>query len=205
MTSQSLKGKKLYIIRHGNTFDAGDVVTRVGGRTDLRLSNSGKEQAKALGEHFAEKGITFDQMLAGPLVRTRETASLIASRLGQAITIEIEEGLREIDYGPDENQPEDTVVARVGQAALDLWEEEAIPAEDWLVDVNGLIDFWLALFRYWQESETTLAVVTSNGIARFALKAAEAKGQSLKLKTGSYGVLSLKDGKIDVEGWNIRP
>ena len=39
----------IYIVRHGNTFDKGDVVTRVGARTDLPLSRSGFAQAEALG------------------------------------------------------------------------------------------------------------------------------------------------------------
>ncbi|MEL6754250.1 MAG: histidine phosphatase family protein, partial [Pseudomonadota bacterium] len=43
----------LYIVRHGNTFDTGDTVLRVGGRTDLPLSTSGEMQATALGIHFA--------------------------------------------------------------------------------------------------------------------------------------------------------
>ncbi|HAO37083.1 MAG TPA: histidine phosphatase family protein, partial [Hyphomonas sp.] len=36
---------RLIIVRHGNTFDKGDTVTRVGGRTDLPLSASGLAQA----------------------------------------------------------------------------------------------------------------------------------------------------------------
>ena len=42
----------IYIVRHGNTFDKGDVVTRVGARTDLGLSSSGQTQAEALAIHF---------------------------------------------------------------------------------------------------------------------------------------------------------
>ena len=44
---------RLFVVRHGNTFDTGDVVTRVGGRTDLPLSKSGKAQAEKLAAHFA--------------------------------------------------------------------------------------------------------------------------------------------------------
>ena len=38
---------RVYIVRHGNTFDRGDVILRVGGRTDIPLSTSGIDQAKA--------------------------------------------------------------------------------------------------------------------------------------------------------------
>ena len=40
---------KLFVARHSNTFDKGDEVLRVGKRTDLPLSSSGRLQAKQLG------------------------------------------------------------------------------------------------------------------------------------------------------------
>ena len=196
---------ELYIIRHGNTFEKGDVVTRVGGRTDLRLSPSGQVQAKALGEHFATQGARFHRLLAGPLIRTRETASLVGSRLGYPISIEIEEGLREIDYGPDENRPEEEVVARIGEAALAAWENEATPPPGWKVDAAGLEDFWRALVSHWLESNETWAVVTSNGIARFALTALGETSSRLKLRTGAYGVISHENDKLTLASWDLRP
>ena len=41
----------LIIARHGNTFDKGDIPTRVGARTDLPLVEKGRAQAKALVAH----------------------------------------------------------------------------------------------------------------------------------------------------------
>lgn len=195
----------LYIIRHGNTFEPGDIVTRVGGRTDLRLSPSGQVQAKALGEHFAQEGILFSRFMAGPLIRTRETASLIGARLGQPLGIEIEEGLREIDYGVDENRPEDEVIARIGHEALDLWEKKAIPPEGWKVDAEGLTRFWQGMIAHWAEMGGNWGVVTSNGVARFAPIALGVNKGDLKLKTGAYGIIRLKDGAPEVAAWNIRP
>jgi len=52
--------RQLFIVRHGNTFDPGDTVTRVGARTDLPLSSSGRAQADALARHFA--GMSFAQI-----------------------------------------------------------------------------------------------------------------------------------------------
>ena len=48
--------RKVYIVRHGNTFDKGDVVTRVGARTDLPLSSSGQTQAEQLAAYFHVAG-----------------------------------------------------------------------------------------------------------------------------------------------------
>ncbi|OZB12451.1 MAG: histidine phosphatase family protein, partial [Rhodobacterales bacterium 34-62-10] len=66
---------RLFIVRHGNTFDKGDTVTRVGARTDLPLSVSGREQAQKLAAHFA--GTRFSAALCSPLSRTRQTARAI--------------------------------------------------------------------------------------------------------------------------------
>ncbi|HBU32950.1 MAG TPA: histidine phosphatase family protein, partial [Hyphomonas sp.] len=63
---------RLIIVRHGNTFDKGDTVTRVGGRTDLPLSASGLAQADALANHFADT--RFVAAFCSPLMRTRQTA-----------------------------------------------------------------------------------------------------------------------------------
>ena len=123
---------RLIIVRHGNTFDTGDVVTRVGGRTDLPLSTSGRAQVEALGRHFA--ATTFATARSGPLKRTRETASAILAAHANPPDLITDLFLREIDYGPDENRPEDEVIARIGQPALDAWERNGIVPNGWRVD-----------------------------------------------------------------------
>ena len=68
----------IYIVRHGNTFDKGDVVTRVGARTDLPLSSSGRAQAEKLAAHFREVAPQgFSAAYCSPLQRTRQTAETI--------------------------------------------------------------------------------------------------------------------------------
>ena len=103
---------RLVIARHGNTFAPGDIVTRVGGRTDLPLVASGRAQGEALGRHFAALGISFAAAFCSPLARTRQSAELILAQTGNDIEPASEAFLTEIDYGPDENRPEDEVRAR---------------------------------------------------------------------------------------------
>jgi len=45
---------RIVICRHGNTFDKGEIVTRVGARTDLPLSTSGRTQAKILAKELSD-------------------------------------------------------------------------------------------------------------------------------------------------------
>jgi broad specificity phosphatase PhoE len=193
----------LYIVRHGNTFDKGDVVTRVGGRTDLPLSSSGQTQARALGEHL--KDVRFATARSGPLKRTRETAAAILAAQAEAPDLTTELFLREIDYGPDENRPEDVVLARIGKAALEAWERDSIPPPGWRVDPAALVGNWQEMFSELAEEEGAHLIVTSNGIARFALAAAGETRADAKLATGAYGIVELSEGRISVASWNMRP
>ena len=199
----------LYIVRHGNTFEAGDVVTRVGGRTDLKLSPSGEAQAHALAQHFVDSYVAFASARSGPLKRTRRTAEVIlAAQIGAQIAapeLTTDLFLREIDYGPDENRPEAEVIARIGAAALAAWEHEAIPPADWRVDPAAVIGNWQETFAELRAAEGAHLIVTSNGIARFALLAAGAARAESKLATGAYGVIELGASDETIKGWNIRP
>ncbi len=202
-------GVDVYIVRHGNTFDPGDVVTRVGGRTDLDLSASGRQQADVLAEHFKVGDVVFDLAYCSPLKRTRQTAQAILS--SQRIkAVQTEPFLTEIDYGPDENRPEAEVVSRIGEDALADWEAKATPPPGWLVDPEKLTADWLEFFARFDEPSgkaDTVLVVTSNGIARFALSALgfEKNVASIKLSTGAYGHFCLRGNRADMLAWNVKP
>lgn len=193
---------RVFIVRHGNTFDKGDLVTRVGGRTDLPLSVSGRTQAQALARHFAST--TFTTARSGPLKRTRETArAILAAQAGPPDLI-TDLFLREIDYGPDENRPEDEVLARIGKAALAAWEDDGVPPPGWRVDPAAVTGNWQALFSKLRDAPGEHLIVTSNGIARFALAAAEARRPDAKLATAAYGVIELSPDPAVIH-WNLRP
>lgn len=204
---------RVFVVRHGNTFDKGDTVTRVGARTDLDLSPSGQAQADALARHFEAEGIVFSRALSSPLKRTVQTAEAILARQNAGVALEHAEFLREIDYGPDENQPEPDVVARIGQAALDAWETAAIVPPGWTVDPDQLTAAWRGCFAELsiQSRGRDVLTVTSNGIARFALLLAQLgdrdeTGQGLKLKTGAYGVFECGEaGDVSLRDWDVRP
>ena len=198
---------RLFVVRHGNTFDAGDVVTRVGGRSDLSLSSSGRKQAEALAAHFAET--RFTAALASPLERTRATARAILGTRTDAPALLIRSFLREIDYGPDENQPEETVVARLGDAALQAWDEDGTPPPGWLVDPEAIRAGWAALLKDigTLADEANILVVTSNGTARFLPDVVDAAPDGLdrKLKTGAWGEIVVDRKSNVIADWNRRP
>lgn len=205
--------RTVYIVRHGNTFDPGDVVTRVGARTDLPLSSSGQTQAEQLAAYFMlREPEGFIAAYCSPLQRTQQTAETILAAQDDALPPLDEEFLREIDYGPDENRPEDEVVARICEDALKAWEEDAVAPPGWGVDPDSIIQSWRDFFgeiaALPSSDPRPALVVTSNGIARFVLKAAlvpNDAGFPMKLKTAAFGVVCVDDsGGASVTNWNVR-
>jgi broad specificity phosphatase PhoE len=199
------------IVRHGNTFAADEAPRRIGARTDLPLTTAGREQARALGTHFAEKGWHFARALVSPLSRTRETARLILDHQAAAPMLEVREWLREIDHGPDEDQPEAAVLGRIGRDALTAWDERAEAPPGWTVDADGRKAAWRELFSAPPQAGPTL-IVTSNGAARFALLSDPALAPalpglaSLKLPTGAFGMIDREhDGTLRICTWGGRP
>ncbi|WP_225830812.1 bifunctional RNase H/acid phosphatase [Streptomyces sp. NK08204] len=86
----------LVLLRHGETPLTPQKRFSGSGGTNPSLSDAGREQAHRVAETLARRG-TIQAVLASPLARTRETAAIVAARLG--LDVAIEEGLRETDFG----------------------------------------------------------------------------------------------------------
>lgn len=202
----------LIIARHGNTFNPGETPRRVGARTDLPLTESGRAQAIKLGQHLKAQGIIPAAAFSSEQQRTRETATLALAQINAGIVLQPMGIFNELDYGPDEDLPEDDVIKRLGRAALDAWDEHATPPEGWLVDVPQIIQNWrdFAADIGQRYAGRTVMVVTSNGTARFAphitadFEAFRAQFP-LKLSTGAYGILRHDGTRWHVADWNIKP
>jgi 2,3-bisphosphoglycerate-dependent phosphoglycerate mutase len=201
---------RLLIARHGNTFGPGDVVTRVG-RTDLPLVASGLEQGRKLGAYLKAQGMMPEALYTSRLQRTQQTAEQAQAAMGTSLKLQPLAMFDEIDYGPDENQPEEAVVARLGKAALAAWDEEAIVPKDWKVDPTAIRESWnhFAAEIAREHTGKTILVVTSNGIARFAPHITGdfesfRTQHALKISTGALCVFEHTEC-WRCTGWNIRP
>ena len=86
--------RKVYIVRHGEPDFPGGVWLCIGCRTDLPLSQRGREQAAARRPFFESAGI--DALWSSPLARARQTAQLMS---GGNTEIFLHDGLREFDLG----------------------------------------------------------------------------------------------------------
>ena len=70
---------RLFVLRHA---DAGDPEAWVGPDAARPLSDKGRRQSEHLGRFLADNGFVTDLLLSSPKVRARETAELVAERIG---------------------------------------------------------------------------------------------------------------------------
>ncbi len=95
--------KQLYFIRHG--LSQANVDKIWGGHTDSLLTDEGKSQAAAAGEKLKEQRIAIDLIIASPLLRTQETARIIAERIGYPVEqILTEKLIMERSFGKEDGQ-----------------------------------------------------------------------------------------------------
>jgi len=201
----------LILIRHGNTFEAGETPRRVGGRTDLSLTAEGERQGAALASMLAASFAPIDAVATGPLQRTRRFAEMIAQAIKRPFTPD--ERLREIDFGLWENKTDDQLRALYGAGALQAWDNEGIwpdamnwaPSREEVEDnVSSLLDEQRgALLR---PDAGNRVLVTSNGILRFFHRAlAGTTGPEAKVKTGRYCLIAPAQKGWTMTAWNKAP
>ena len=204
---------RLIIARHGNTFAIQEIVRRVG-ITDLPLTEVGQQQGFLLGTYLQAQELIPDVIFTSKLQRTIQTAQKAQEAMGTNLSINRLSIFDEINYGPDENQPESEVVARLGDKALKAWEEQAIVPQGWLVDPREIINNWLAFSThlYNDYAEKTCLVITSNGIARFAAHLtgdfeAFSSQHKIKIATGAFChfEISRPNTVWNCLAWNKKP
>ncbi len=211
----------LIIARHGNTFEDGETPRRVGARTDLPLVEKGRLQARALGRYLKANNLLPDVTYTSTLQRTQETAKLALAEAGLKMPIYPLKIFDEIDYGPDENQTEEAVLARIGAQALRDWEDKGTIPQGWNVNTQEITKNWIEFTTEINKNHDTITkqnlsiheivlVLTSNGIARFAPHLAENRdfflhNYTLKLSTGCLGILRFSEEKWTILDWNLKP
>jgi len=91
VSAPALSPPRVYLVRHGET--AWSLSGQHTGRSDIALTDHGKEQARALAPILG--AITFDHVFVSPRQRARQTCDLAG--LGQLA--QLSEDLAEWDYG----------------------------------------------------------------------------------------------------------
>jgi broad specificity phosphatase PhoE len=133
MNSPGTENLQLWLIRHGETeWSLSGAHTS---RTDIPLTERGKERAAKIRDYLAQR--KFSLVLASPLQRARETCRIA----GYADVAQIEENLREWDYGIFEGRT--TADIRKDQPDWSIWDSpvpEGEPVEHVAARAQKVID-----------------------------------------------------------------
>ena len=115
MSYQADRPFTLYFVRHGVT-EPNFRGFRCGGDLDLPLMDIGCDQAYLLAKQMEKMNLKIGVIIAGSLIRTRQTASIISGVLGN-VPIEVEPRVNERRLGQWNNRPiaetEEMLAARV--------------------------------------------------------------------------------------------
>lgn len=82
-------------LRHGES--VGNAENRFQGHADFSLTDTGRTQAQALARRWQSESAHFDQCIASPLLRARETAEIICQTL--YVPLEFSDDWMELDNG----------------------------------------------------------------------------------------------------------
>ena len=139
-----------------------------------------------------------------PLQRTQSTCSYILSNGHTAVAPNFLNFLIEIDYGPDENKPENDVIDRIGKKAIKLWDTSGTPPQGWLVEPDQIISSWKLFLKNISDTNDDILVVTSNGIARFLFEAVDNIEIDIhrKLDTACFGLVNVDQDITSLKFWN---
>ncbi len=203
----------LILARHGNTFGPGDTPVWVGAQEDLDLVDKGLEQSRAIGRALGKAGVIPDRVISGPLKRTRIGAQLATEHCGFSGEIEIDERLKEIDYGVWGGKSDAEIIETWGEAAIDDWRERSTPPagagwsptpDQLAANARAVLD---AVTRD-RQADTVVLILTSNGILRYfhtLLAGSSAPPEESKVKTGHMGAARITAEGLQLLAWNTAP
>lgn len=191
------------LIRHGQTDE--NVSGKISGQGAVPLNARGQEQARLAAEVLAPLGVT--HLLSSPVVRARQTAEVIAQRLGKAV--EDVPSLHEVDYGAWEGSFFQT--QRSHPAAHAVFHDPinaVFPDGESLLNVQrrGVEAVESARRRY---PQGVIAVVSHGDVIRTTmahyLNMPFNDYRRLSLDNGALSVLELHDDWVRVKAFNFVP
>jgi probable phosphoglycerate mutase len=187
--------RELWLIRHAET--EWSKAKKHTGRTDLPLTEAGREHAAALRERLA--GVTFDAVFVSPLARARVTAELAG--LGDRALVR--DDLMEWDYGAYEGRTTDEI--REERPDWLLW-RDGVPEGERADDVGARADRVIAE-AVAVEGDGPIAIVAHGHILRVLaarwVEQPAAFGGRLALKTAGLGRCGFEREVRVLSGWNI--
>lgn len=112
----SSSGRRVVFVRHGKT--EWNKLFRYQGATDVPLCPEGEEQARRAALRLAR--MPASRVVSSPLLRSRRTAEIIAEAVGVS-SVEVWDGLIEVNFGDWEGLTVPEIKERYGDAAFGEW------------------------------------------------------------------------------------
>lgn len=188
----SAPAQEIVLVRHGETEWSRD--GRHTGRTDVPLTERGRDEATALGA--ALRGRSFALVLTSPLVRASETCRLVG--LGDLALAR--DDLREWDYGEFEGRT--TSEIRGERPGWTLW-RDGCPGGESAAEVGARADRVVAELR---ATDDDVAVFAHGHLLRVLaarwVGLAAAEGARLALDTATVSILGHERETSVVRLWN---
>jgi probable phosphoglycerate mutase len=186
--------RHVWLVRHGETEWAR--LGRHTGRTDIALTDKGRDQARALGRRLA--GHAFGLVLTSPLSRAAETAAI--SGFGSRAIVDPD--LQEWDYGAHEGRT--TAEIRTDYAGWAIW-RGPWPAGESVDQVGARADRVVARLRA-PDTEGDALVFAHGHLLRVLaarwIGLPAASGGLFELGTASLSIVGWEREAPSVELWN---
>ena len=179
---------RIIIATHGDVNEKEKIYV---GKEDLPLVEETK--AKNLGSLLKEVELYPDMVFATPSQRAFETVNLATAAMGLYLQVHEEKSFGEIDFGSDENCPENEVRLRLGTVEakkegknipdlsveellakgdelLNLWHSKGVVPEGWKIDADKIVVAWEAFAKKVMSEceDMNVLLVVDSAVAQFA-------------------------------------
>lgn len=180
--------KRLYFVRHG--LSQANVDELWGGHTDSLLVDEGRAQAALAGEKIKSEQITIDLIIASPLLRTQETARVIAERIGYPVQqIVTEDLIIERNFG-----------SRDGTATASFFEELTYQDMDTVENaetIEAMHDRAVrALVSIQSRNEENILLVSHGSFGRALRRVVNKRPHTDEYTTADWGAAFIKNGEL---------
>ena len=184
MAAATSTEQHVWLVRHGETEWA--KLGRHTGRTDIPLTDPGRDQARALGRRL--DGHAFGLVLTSPLSRAAETAEIA----GHGETAVRDEDLMEWDYGALEGRK--TADIRIEMPGWTIW-RGPWPQGETVEDVGARADRVIARIRSAQPDGDVLVFAHGHLLRVLAAR-------WIGLPPASGGLFELSTATLSIVGWD---
>ncbi len=190
--------KKIALLRHGKTGFSGKYV----GSLDVDLSDSGRDQIKALGKRLDT--YSYEKIISSTMLRCRQSSEILFPNR----TVCYDNDLREIDFGRWEGMTFQEI-SKTDPDLVDLWSNEGM--DYCFPDGECINDFTSRIYLFADRlkvcPENNIIVISHGGVIRtllcYFLNISPSKYLLFQVNKGHFSTIDLFDKGAVLTGFNL--